>query len=212
MRAAALLALPALLACGHVPLQSREVSRGRSALATAADVPVCGHSVTLELHRVQAGGRGDGTAVERRGELVAATPHSLTILGDEGLSTLAAGEVRRVLVEVRPSRVGTAALTTVGGALSTVSNGVFLVFTFPAWVLAGSLAIGQDAAGNRPAAGPADAALPAYARFPQGLPPGWPAPGQAPVRCSPSPSERRLEPVPAPAADPAAALPAPERS
>jgi hypothetical protein len=214
-RALALLALvapPALAGCGHALLQGREAARGPLAVATPEDVPVCGHRATVEV----AAGPDGAEGPDLQGELLAATAEAVVVLDVEGVHTVPAAAVKRLLVQVRPSRSGRTVGLAALGAVSTVSNGVFLIFTFPLWIASGTAAVARGAAGDVASAQAGHPALPAYARFPQGLPPGWPPPGARPVPCRPAPTEALRSPAlapdppaPPPAADP---LPASERS
>ena len=57
--------------------------------------------------------------------------------------------------------------------VTTISNGVFLLLTAPAWLITGLVAAGNEShAPLRDVPPLAWAELAAYARFPQGLPPG----------------------------------------
>ena len=172
---------PALLlgGCGHDQLATRDVHHGPLALASVEDVPVCGHDAQVERRR--------GGAVA--GELVSVTPDTITLIGEQGLEAVPVADAARVLVKVRPGRGGVIVGTTVVGALSTVSNGGFLILTFPAWIISGSAVAGIDGSRTYPAAEPTDSALASYARFPQGSPPGWPGAGGPPQRCLPSPTD-----------------------
>lgn len=161
--------------------------------ATVADVPVCGHDAAVELLEEAGAGEVSPPARVVEGELLAATPEALAILEGNEVRVIRASAARRVLVRVAPGSGGRIAGLTVAGSLSTISNGGFLVFTLPLWVLTG-VASGARAAADVSAAPPGHPGLPAWARFPQGLPPGWPGPGIVPERCRPSPTEQRMKP------------------
>ena len=60
-----------------------------------------------------------------------------------------------------------------GGPIMTISNGVFLVFTFPMWIIGGTIATvsrSYDPVYDYPSRSFEE--LQKYARFPRGLPPG----------------------------------------
>jgi hypothetical protein len=120
---------------------------------------------------VPAGRRADRIA----GELIAARADSVWILPDTGrgpiaVATSAVKEGR--LVRYHPSD-GTVIGYTALGIVSTLSNGVILILTAPAWLITGIVASSVEArAPMRDVPPLAWADLAAYARFPEGLPPG----------------------------------------
>jgi hypothetical protein len=140
--------------------------------------------------------RSDGAAAVA-GELIASGSGRLSVLTDHGgLVDVDFARVADLTLGVHDNDFGGIAAWTVLGSLSTISHGFFLIFSLPVW-----LASGIGAAANESHRGlfvcPAntrsvppismtscliDAA--AYARFPQGLPPGVGAAqllGRAPV-------------------------------
>jgi hypothetical protein len=108
----------------------------------------------------------------------------LAVQRDSVFVLLADGEVRTVpLDSVLHARIvfydaqwGGLAIWTTLGSLSTISNGAFLVFTFPLWVIGGSLATaGQSHAPLHRVDRAGDLGLfRMYARFPGGLPANLP--------------------------------------
>jgi hypothetical protein len=59
------------------------------------------------------------------------------------------------------------------GTLSTISNGAFLIFTAPMWMIGGSLAVGGESRAPERKSPPLTwVELAPFARFPQGLPDG----------------------------------------
>lgn len=74
------------------------------------------------------------------------------------------------------SQVGHTAFLTLLGSLSTVSNGAFLIFTMPMWIITGTVTAAKDSKAPRidPAHGGWDAAR-IHARYPAGLPRNLPA-------------------------------------
>ncbi|HET6922266.1 MAG TPA: hypothetical protein VFI16_03865, partial [Anaeromyxobacteraceae bacterium] len=167
------LAILAALAggCASVPLSRRDLGPGKVDTASLDEVPICGHEVAVEL-----AGEGDAKRTIE-GELLAATQEGLALATDRGVEAVPAGSVRNVEVRVLPSRSGALAVWTVAGTLSAVSHGYFLVFTAPAWLIHGiGSAASAEARGMETSAFDAGL-LSQYARFPQGMPPGWPSRG-----------------------------------
>lgn len=114
-------------------------------------------------------GRGDG---ELMGELLAATADSLWIMGSSRATVIATADVASGRLVGYDARPGTVAVATLVGTLATISNGAFLVFTAPMWIIGGSIATasqGKAALEELPALRWTDIA--AFARFPQGIPP-----------------------------------------
>ncbi len=160
--------------CVHrQPLQRRDEARGAPAVASVDEVPTCGHRVVVELKNQGRVG----------GELIAADASALHVLDGGGLQAIAVGPIERVTVEVLPGHSVGITVSTVLGTLSTIGNGYFLVFTAPAWIISG-LGSGSSAASrSSEQTVPTDVSLPAYARFPQGVPPGWPPTSAKPPAC-----------------------------
>ena len=107
------------------------------------------------------------------GELIAVSAESVWVLsGNEGLAIPTAG-VKRGKLTAYAAQKGGLTLWTVVGTLSTISNGAFLIFTAPMWIIGGSLAVGGESrAPQRKSPSLAWVELAPFARFPQGLPPG----------------------------------------
>lgn len=111
------------------------------------------------------------------GELLAVERDSIYVLTPAGeVVAVSPFGVRRATVAFYDAQWGGLAAWTILGALSTASNGYFLVLTFPLWTVGGSLITGgQSRAPLRTLRrGDAWEAVRRYARFPQGLPPGLP--------------------------------------
>lgn len=114
----------------------------------------------------------DGTT-RLEGELIAVTADSLWILDASGLSSVPTDVVGGGQLTWYDSEAGRVAGLSLLGTVSTASNGVFLVFTAPMWIIGGSIASGVQSQLPReriPAGSWAE--LAAYARFPAGMPPG----------------------------------------
>ena len=115
-------------------------------------------------------------ANERRrvaGELIAASADSVWILNQrEGLVIPTAAVDSAKLFAYAP-RTDDITGWAIAGTVSTISNGVFLLFTAPMWIIGGSLAGRSEiraAQRNHP---PLDwVGIAPFARFPQGMPEG----------------------------------------
>jgi hypothetical protein len=105
------------------------------------------------------------------GELIAVSTDSVWVLtNDQGLviPTASVREGKLTGYAARSLR-----WWTLVGTLSSVSNGAFLVFTMPAWLIGGSLANGSESRSAERKSPPLQwAELAPFARFPQGLPQG----------------------------------------
>ena len=139
-------------------------------LPEPAEAMSSAHGGWMELH-YRAG-------EERRfatGELIAVDADSVWILGDSGAVTIATAHAdsgRAWAYQPRSREIG---LWTLGGTVSTISNGFFLVLTAPMWIIGGTIAGGKEIrAAQRRAPELAWAELAPYARFPQGVPAGVP--------------------------------------
>jgi hypothetical protein len=107
----------------------------------------------------------------REGELIAVGPDTLWLMQSAPLAIPVAQIVRAEVTgfDSRPANVIAAAGL---GVLTTLSNGVYLIFTAPAWLITGAVASSSQARLSRVEARvPNLAPLAHYARFPQGLPP-----------------------------------------
>ena len=118
---------------------------------------------------------GNAGAVAQ-GELLAVAPDSVFVLGAGGFTALATARVTGVLVETYDPRAGGLSAWLLLGTLSTASNGFYLVLSAPLWLVLGGIGVGSAVGAARvSSAAPTPArweALRAFARFPQGLPPG----------------------------------------
>ena len=159
--------------CASVPLSRRDQGLGKVDTASLDEVPICGHEVAVEVT-----GEGGGPRTIE-GELLAATQEGLALATERGVEAVPAGSVRSVEVRVLPSHSGAMAAWTVAGTLSSISHGVLLVVSAPVWLIAGiGSAAGAEGRGVETSAFDAGL-LSQYARFPQGMPPGWPSGGGA---------------------------------
>lgn len=105
------------------------------------------------------------------GELIAVTGDSLWIMGASSVVAIPTGDVvsgQFVAYDSRPNQVVGA---TFAGVLSTISNGYFLVFTAPMWIIGGAAAAAaQSRIPLRELPVERWMDLGKYARFPQGIP------------------------------------------
>ena len=111
------------------------------------------------------------------GELLAVERDSVFVLTpDSVVRTTPLDSVSTAHVAFYDAQSSQLALWTALGAVSTISNGVFLLFTFPAFVIGGSIATAKQS--QAPIRSVEDRAawdaVRMYARFPTGLPPGLP--------------------------------------
>ncbi len=115
------------------------------------------------------------------GELIAVEKDSIFWLEDNNLRSLAREDVSRIRVFTYRSQHAALTAWTVLGTLSTVSHGMLLVMSAPAWILFGSLTtgavsrepiVGYVSRGRQPSPSSDWLKLAHYSRFPQGIPPG----------------------------------------
>lgn len=113
----------------------------------------------------------DGRTEHLDGELLAVRADSVWVLGPSGAIVLATAPVRRGKLTAYHAQAGQVAALTGLGVVSTISNGLFLVFTAPMWIVVGSVTAGSQSREPVSEAPPlpwADLSL--FARFPQGVP------------------------------------------
>ena len=132
------------------------------------DVPVRGFEIEIGTYQSR----------DVSGELIAVDARDVFVLEGTRLTIVPRSSVRVVAIELYPSGSGGAALWTVGGTLSTVSHGFFLLLTAPIWIATGTGQAISAARSNDRVMGPGGLdRLRSFARFPQGIPPGF-RPGQ----------------------------------
>jgi len=119
-------------------------------------------------------GAADGGKRERtEGELLAVTADSIWVLGPEGAVVIATARVTKG--KLTAYQAATAAVSGWAGlgTLSTISNGLLLVFTAPLWIITGTAAAATESRTPVRAAPPLTwPQLAMFARFPQGMPAG----------------------------------------
>lgn len=117
----------------------------------------------------------EGSAQPRRteGELIAVSADSVWVLSDTHGVVIPTSAVGKGKLTVYAAQTGTLRTWTVLGALSTLSNGGFLIFTAPMWIIGGSIATGGESrAAERKHPRLTWTELAPFARFPQGMPEG----------------------------------------
>jgi hypothetical protein len=119
---------------------------------------------------VPAGGHDSTIA----GELIAARADTVWILPDSGgVVAVATSTVKRGRVARYNAEAGAIGGFTALGVVSTISNGWLLGITAPLWIITGIVASSNESRAPLRDVPPLEwANLAAYARFPQGLPPG----------------------------------------
>ena len=106
------------------------------------------------------------------GELLAVTADTVWVLSRSGAVALPTSAVAQCKLTAWQSGAGAIAVWTGVGVLSTISNGLFLVFTAPLWMITGTVAGSSESHVPQRKVPPFGwAELAAFARFPQGIPP-----------------------------------------
>ncbi len=119
--------------------------------------------------------------MEIHGELLAVDRTHVYVLRPDDMRAVAIDSVREARVTWYNSHGGAVVGATVIGTFMTISNGAFLVFTAPMWMIGGTLAAHSQY--HEPVLESPDRGwdeIRPFARFPQGLPPGF-VPGPATV-------------------------------
>lgn len=107
------------------------------------------------------------------GELIAVSNDSVWVLGSTSARSIPTTAVTEGRLTGYASGAGGVGAATVLGVLSTISNGWFLVFTTPMWVIGGSIAASRESRAPVREVGQLRwSALRPFARFPQGFPVG----------------------------------------
>ena len=107
------------------------------------------------------------------GELIAVSADSVWLFGQDQALVIPITAVKRGKLTAYAAEKGRLVLWTLVGTLSTISNGWFLIFSAPMWIVGGSLAVGGESrAPERKSQRLSWEELAPYARFPQGMPVG----------------------------------------
>lgn len=142
----------------------------RGWLAPAREAQTDPYGAWIVVKRL--GGGGDVS-----GEFLAVERDSLFVLSaNSAVRAIPLDGVLRAQIAFYDARSGDLALWTALGSLSTISNGAFLIFTFPIWIIGGSVATAGQSSAPLRRVDPTHTwdAVRMYARFPGGLPPNLP--------------------------------------
>lgn len=136
--------------------------------------------------------------VDVDGELLAVQDNHAYLLQGDVVRAVSIDSVKSARVTYYASESGTVAGAVFLGTMSTLANGWYLVFTAPMWIIGGTAATAGRS--RDPIVGIyrdewAEAVK--YARFPQGLPPGF-APAAEPPFVSVAEKTKAIEPPPEP--------------
>ncbi len=134
-----------------------------------------------------------------QGELIAVTEDCVYALTDSGLRDVALASVKTATLGAYAPDAGLLATWSTLGTVATLSHGLFLFFTAPVWIIAGIATAAAEQRGARLRHPPTPFAdFRPYARFPQGLPPGFDASALGPLRAAPSAARQSSEAAPRP--------------
>jgi hypothetical protein len=107
-----------------------------------------------------------------QGELLSARDDSVVVLTEDGAQTVAREAIQYAEVGVFEAQMAGLTTWTVVGTLSTISNGLFLIFTAPMWIIGGGFSLARVSKQpiykwneNEPLS-----SLARFARFPGGMP------------------------------------------
>ena len=117
--------------------------------------------------------RSDTAPIRIEGELIAVSEDTAWVLTVTGAIAVPVSTVLSGKLTGYNAKAGTLGGLTAVGAFSTVSNGALLIVTAPAWLIVGTAAAASQSHApvqQIPTVGWQQ--LAAFARFPQGLPPG----------------------------------------
>jgi hypothetical protein len=120
--------------------------------------------------RVEADGVNSGGGPPAEGELIAIDETAFYVLSTAGLRTVSRASVPRITIVGYGNRGGTLTLWSLAGGVSTLSHGGFLLLTAPMWAIGGTFSTHSEM--HAGIWHDADVAQ-RFARFPQGLPPGF---------------------------------------
>ncbi|HEU5304619.1 MAG TPA: hypothetical protein VFU40_08245 [Gemmatimonadales bacterium] len=116
-----------------------------------------------------------GMEAKRRadGELIAVSADSVWVLGQGQALVIPTAAVAKGKLTAYAAQKGSLTAWTIAGSLATISNGAFLIFTAPMWIIGGSLAVGSESRAPERSSPPLGwGELAPFARFPQGMPAG----------------------------------------
>jgi len=170
---AAPIALVGFALCGCAA-QSAQLDRSHGFGGTPADVPV--DQVPVRGHQVDIEGFSQSARrFSVSGELLAVDANNLWVLeATNAITPVSRQEVLEIKIELYDSGSEISVWWTVIGTLSTISHGILLIITGPVWIVSGGTAsFGASQANNLYVSADEAGELFQFARFPQGLPPGF---------------------------------------
>jgi hypothetical protein len=107
------------------------------------------------------------------GELIAVSADSLWVLNEQQGLVIPTTAAKKAKLTAYGAQTGALTTWTVVGTLATISNGAFLIFTAPMWLIGGPLTVGGESRSAERKTPPLSwVELAPYARFPQGMPEG----------------------------------------
>lgn len=112
-----------------------------------------------------------GNSSRADGEFIALDENKIYVLTLQEFTPIDREKIEKASITAYDSKARQIGLWTLFGSLSTVSHGVALIISMPAWILVGSIATASQSyapVNNHPPASWEN--LRKYARFPQGLP------------------------------------------
>ncbi len=181
------LASACALGCASAPTAPRDW------LPTAKEAPSGAFGGWIELELL-----AERDRPEVDGELLAIQNERVYVLQGESVRPVPIDSIYKAKLTWYDSQPGQVAAGTVLGTLLTLSNGWYLVFTAPTWIIGGSVASSTQS--REPIIEESKHAwseFVPYARFPQGLPPDFEAPSP-PVTPEPAVAEAPPPPPPPP--------------
>jgi hypothetical protein len=117
--------------------------------------------------------RESGDKRRTDGELIAVSADSVWVLNENRGVVIPTIMVQSGKLTAYAAQTGTLTTWTVVGTLATISNGAFLIFTAPMWLIGGSLTVGGESRSPERKHPPLTwMELAPFARFPQGMPEG----------------------------------------
>jgi hypothetical protein len=107
------------------------------------------------------------------GELIAVSTDSVWVLNESQGVVIPTSTVQSGRLTAYAAQTGGLTTWTLVGTLATISNGAFLIFTAPMWLIGGSLTVGGESRAPERKHPPLTwVQLAPFARFPQGMPEG----------------------------------------
>ena len=128
------------------------------------------HGGWIRIEGTAASGTQSRDGLLTEGELIAVDQTAFHVLGKSGFQSVPRASVKKITLVGYGNRARTLALWSVLGGVSTLSHGFYLLFTAPTWTIGGIVASQKEK--HAGVWHDEDVAF-RFARFPQGLPPGF---------------------------------------